>query len=141
MVGFGLRYRGNDIVKGLKMEKSKRDFVVYVAGPYRGSTRLEIMDNIRESIIVGAGLRAEGYTVIITHLESFFNEDCLSENDWLEHGLSLLSRCDAVYDFRKNRFSAGTELEVNKAKELSIPVCETLEGIDSAYTKGCYNEL
>ena len=113
--------------------KSKRDYVVYVAGPYRADTEEEINANIREACSIGAELRKAGYTVIIPHIESYMFEDALTEEEWLEHGISLLKRANAVYDFRNGRKSTGTEDEVTVARGSSTPVCYSIADVNKAF--------
>lgn len=113
--------------------KDKRRFVVYVAGPYRGDTKREVRDNISEAIEVASCIRQAGYTAIVPHLESLYNEDCIAEADWLEHGLALLRRCHAVFDFRRGRSSRGTEEEITLATILGIPVVIHVGQLDSVF--------
>lgn len=112
-----------------KTKNNKREFVVYVAGPYRGN----IKNNIKEACEIGAELRKAGYTVIIPHIESYGYESALTEEEWLAHGIELLKRCNAVYDFRKGRLSTGTADEVAVAKKRNTPVCYSVEGVHEAY--------
>jgi hypothetical protein len=119
------------IGKSINLKRSglmidKRQIVVYVAGPYRAFTQREIRDNVSEAIEVASDIRVAGYSAIVPHLESLYNEHCISEADWLEHGLSLLQRCSAVFDFRNGRRSVGTEKEISLACELGIPVFSSI---------------
>lgn len=111
----------------------KRQFVVYIAGPYSADTKREVRDNISEAIEVAGDIRQSGYSAIVPHLESLHNENCISEEDWLEHGLSLLRRCSAVFDFRRGRRSRGTEIEVSLATMLGIPVVTSIGALDTHF--------
>lgn len=110
--------------------RDKRQFVVYVAGPYSADSKREVMANVFEAIEVAAEIRRAGFTAIVPHLESLFNEDCISEEEWLDHGFALLRRCSAVVDFRKGRRSQGTEKEVTLATILGIPVVTSVGALD-----------
>lgn len=111
------------------MKNNKREFVVYVAGPYRGNAH----KNTLEACQIGSELRKAGYTVIIPHIESYGFESALTEEEWIDHGIVLLKRANAVYDFRKGRTSIGTEAEVKAAKENFIPICHSVAEVDRVW--------
>ena len=113
--------------------KDKRQFVVYVAGPYRADTEREVRDNISEAIEVASQIRSAGYSAVVPHLESLHNEECISENDWIEHGLALLQRCSAVVDFRRGRRSAGTDRECCLAGMLGIPIVTSVGALERVF--------
>ena len=113
--------------------KDKRQFVVYVAGPYSAATKREVRDNISEAIEVASHIRMAGYSAIVPHLESLHNEECISEKAWLEHGLALLRRCSAVVDFRKGRRSAGAENECCLARTLGIPIVTSVGALEQVF--------
>ena len=115
--------------------RDKRQIVVYVAGPYRADTKREVRDNISDAIEVAANIRRAGYSAVVPHLESLQNEECLTEDGWLEHGLALLRRCHAVFDFRRGRRSGGTEKEVTLATIIGIPVVISIGALDTHF--GC----
>ena len=72
---------------------------------------------------VSAGeLRREGVVCVVPHLESVYNEDALSEEGWLDHGLVLLERCDAVLVLDRWEESKGTLTEVEFAERRGLPV-------------------
>ena len=111
----------------------KRNFVVYVAGPYSGVTRRQTRDNISHAIEVGEAIRVLGFSAIVPHIESHGCENCLSEKGWYDHGIALMSRCDVVFDFRYGRRSNGTEKEVKIAEKLGIPIVINLIELNRLY--------
>lgn len=91
---------------------------VYVAGPY---TKGDVATNVRNAIIAGNNLRALGYTPFVPHLTHFWHMQVPHEIEyWYAYDLEWLEMCDAV--FRLPGESAGADKEVERAKELGIPV-------------------
>lgn len=117
------------------MNRDRRQFVVYVAGPYRADTYRGIMNNVLEAAEIGGLIRSKGFTAVVPHLEALHNYFCMDEADWIEHGLSLVRRCHAVFDFRKGRISKGTEGEVILANILDIPVVTTTNELCLVFDK------
>lgn len=94
----------------------------YIAGPYSAPTRIGVIESICEAIKIASKVRKAGYAAIVPHLESMFSEDSLNEAGWLEHDIELLSRCDAVIVGHGWETSIGTQVEIEEAECLKIPV-------------------
>ena len=94
--------------------------VVYVAGPYRG----EIKYNVLKAAAVGRLLRQCGKAVIIPHVESTFFPESLTEDEWIEHGIDLLHCVDTVVLVPEWQDSIGTRNEIDYAKEYKKSVYE-----------------
>ena len=95
---------------------------VYVAGPYRGDeTR-----NVAEAARVGASLVEQGFTPIVPHLTFLMGvvNPTVSDRNWLDYGLRLLRRCDAV--LRIGERTPGTDAEVEEADKRDIPVFDSI---------------
>jgi hypothetical protein len=118
--------------------------VVYIAGPYSAESRPEILVNIAMAVLEAATLRRHGFVVIVPHIESLFSEDSMDEFEWIDHGIELVKRCDAVFDIRRGLHvqqrlglcyqcepapSHGTEMEIAEARRRGIPVFETVESL------------
>jgi hypothetical protein len=94
--------------------------VIYVAGPYRG----EIKYNVLKAAAVGRLLRQCGKAVIIPHVESLFFPESLTEDEWIEHGIDLLHCVDTIVLVPDWRDSTGTRNEIDYAKEYKKSVYE-----------------
>jgi hypothetical protein len=100
--------------------------VVYVAGPYRG----EIKYNVLKAAAVGKLLRQCGKAVIVPHMESIFFPESLTEDEWIEHGIDLLHCVDTVVLVPEWHDSTGTRNEIDYAKEYKKSVYEFAEMCD-----------
>ena len=94
--------------------------VIYVAGPYRG----EIKYNVLKAAAVGRLLRQCGKAVIIPHVESLFFPESLTEDEWIEHGIDLLHCVDTIVLVPEWQNSSGTGNEIEYAKEYKKSVYE-----------------
>jgi len=94
--------------------------VIYVAGPYRG----EIKYNVLKAAAVGKLLRQCGKAVIVPHMESLFFPESLTEDEWVEHGIDLLHCVDTVVLVPEWYDSPGTRNEIDYAKEYKKSVYE-----------------
>jgi hypothetical protein len=117
--------------KGQRM--NRREIVIYVAGPYTAATKEGVKANISEAAEVAAEIRRAGFSAVVPHLESLYNIACISEGAWIEHGIALLRRCDAIFDFRRGRKSAGTEIEVRISKLRGMPRFTTVTDLVKHY--------
>ena len=119
---------------------NRRDIVVYIAGPYSAESKAEVFFNIGEAVRWATEVRQAGFSAIVPHLESFFCQDSLSEEQWLEHCLSLVKRCSAVLDTRQGRKSSGTASEVMTAHILGIPVVTSVYQLTECFCER-YDEM
>lgn len=93
--------------------------LVYVAGPY---AEPDPVSNTREAIRVGMHLHeATGAEVIIPHLSLLAHMLNPRPADyWYRFGRGLVEHCDALY--RLDGYSLGSDIEVDHAIKLDIPV-------------------
>lgn len=109
----------------------KTNPIIYIAGPYRGRSPQKTNHNIKNAARVAAVLRKAGYVCVVPHLESLYEEKILTEDQWIQHGLSLLKRCDCVVTTCIDISSSkGSMLEVSKAEEWGILV---FYGVDAFF--------
>lgn len=104
---------------------------VYVAGPYILG---DMAVNIRNAILAGDRLAQAGCEPFIPHLMHFWN--LLSPHDqefWCEQSLRWLEVCDGLLRLRGE--SAGADREVERARELGIPVYQSVVEILREVTK------
>lgn len=91
---------------------------IYVAGPY---TKGDVEENVRHAIFIGNWIAAFGHTVFIPHLTHFWDKEHPHDWEfWMKQDLEWLKLCDAVY--RIPGESKGADIEVERARELGIPV-------------------
>lgn len=97
----------------------------YVAGPYASDP----VANTRRAIETGMELWATGQVVpLIPHLSLLSNfVHPMPETDWYAFDLDLLEHCDAV--LRIPGESKGADREVERARELGLPVFETVDAV------------
>ncbi|NWD65774.1 DUF1937 family protein [Pseudomonas sp. IPO3774] len=108
--------------------------VVYVAGPYRASSREKIADNISAARAVAVSTARLGWFPICPHTNTAHFDDELPDQDqfFLDGTLALMERCDAVVLIDGWRYSAGTLGEVHRARELGMPIFGCLEDLPTA---------
>lgn len=96
--------------------------LVYVAGPYRGDIKKNIKNAEKESI----ELIRQGFDVLTPHKNTAgyerYEDTEITHKTWLDMGLNLLSRCDALYVMKNAESSEGTQAEIAFAFEHNIPV-------------------
>jgi len=104
---------------------------IYVAGPYtKGDTVL----NVREAVTIGNLLRLMGHTPFIPHLTFAWHLIIPQTYDfWCAYDMEWLEKCDAVFRFPGE--STGADKEVERAKEIGLPVFYTLDDVKK-YEKG-----
>lgn len=101
--------------------------IVYVAGAMNGSNILDVLGNISRGIKVGAELLELGYAPFVPHLDIAFklqggDNFNVDMQTYYDYTMEFLTRCDFVIVCPKSENSKGTKLEIEKAKELGIPV-------------------
>lgn len=96
--------------------------LVYVAGPYRGDIKKNIENAENKSI----ELIRQGFDVITPHKNTAgyekYEDGVITHETWLELGLNLLLRCDAIYVMKNMENSEGTQAEIVFALKHSIPI-------------------
>lgn len=96
--------------------------MIYIAGPYRASTKLGIIINILKARKVAKKYWALGYTVITPHCNSALMDGCAPDAVFLRGGLKLLECAKLMVVLPGWEKSQGTLAEIEYAKEHSIPI-------------------
>lgn len=94
--------------------------LLYVAGPYTGKTDNEVYENIQRARQRAKKYWELGYAVFCPHLNTAFFSGIVPEEQFLEAGLLLLSKCDAIALPVNWELSKGTVAEVAYAEELGL---------------------
>jgi nucleoside 2-deoxyribosyltransferase len=95
---------------------------IYVAGPM---TNGDVGANVRNAINAGEYLRQRGFAVYVPHLCWFWSQvHTVSYEEWMQHDLAWLARCDAM--LRLEGESPGASREQAYAVQHGIPVFHSL---------------
>ena len=100
--------------------------VIYVAGPYTAETDWERGLNIKKADGVTSHLWRLGFYAVCPHKITAFYGGLCDEEIFIEGGLEILRRCDAVVLVDGWEKSGGTLGEIEEAFKLNIPVYETV---------------
>jgi len=101
--------------------------VVYVAGPYRASTEIGVVRNIRAAEELALKVWLAGAACICPHMNTAMFGGAADDSLWLKGDLEILKRCDAVMCTANWKESKGAIEEVKTAREKGIPVFEEFE--------------
>ncbi len=96
--------------------------VIYVAGKYRGQSENEVYENINHARAAARKLWLEGWCVITPHLNSAFMGGMSDADRFLQGGLELVRRSDAIYMLNNWAASEGARAELKEANRLGLPV-------------------
>jgi hypothetical protein len=105
----------------------KRMKVIYLAGPYRGATEWDVVQNIRRAEALALEVWKLGAACICPHKNTALLGGAAPDELWLQGDLELLRRCDAVICTADWSRSAGAINEVALARETGLPVFETID--------------
>lgn len=96
--------------------------LVFVAGPYRAGSEWEVLQNIRSAEELSLELWKMGLAVICPHKNTEWFGGAAPDQVWLEGGLEMVRRSDAVVCTPNWGQSDGARGEVALAQSLGIPV-------------------
>lgn len=103
--------------------------VVYIAGPFRDHTAWKVEQHVRLAEDLSYAVAQLGAMPLCPHTNTRYSHGTLTEQFWLDGTLELLSRCDAVIVTGDWKQSEGARAEVIAARQLSIPVFETIDAL------------
>ena len=107
------------------MKFSRRDIVIYIAGPYRADTWGKVKQNVAAAMDVAAELLHAGYTVICPHsMTHEFEMYGLPDEVFLDSDLRLIGRCDAILMLPNWRASTGSIAEHHQAQDNGMRIFE-----------------
>ena len=101
--------------------------LIYLAGPYRAATVWQMVANIRRAEALALLVWQAGAACICPHKNTALFDGADDDSLWLQGDLEMLRRCDAVICTDDWKNSTGARAEVALAKELDIPVFETIQ--------------
>lgn len=105
---------------------------VYVAGAMNSDNILGVLENIQRGICYGGQVLKLGLAPFVPHLDVFFKmlggEDLnIPMQHYYNYTMEFLTKCDYVLVCSKYENSKGTLAEIEKAKELNMPIFYSLE--------------
>lgn len=112
---------------------------VYIAHPYSAPKPELRRRNVRRASELSSAVNRAGCATISPLQESYGRDDALSKEQWTQHGLVLLSVCEAVVAPDSWRESSWCSKEINLARIVGIPVFEATYGVPSF--NGSYETL
>ena len=101
--------------------------LIYVAGPFRSSTCWGVFQNVRWAEKAALRLADEGWAVLCPHLNTAWFDQSYPEiptQAYLEGGLEMVKRCDAIYMLKDFSSSEGSMAEL---------ACAINNGLDVIY--------
>jgi len=103
--------------------------LIYIAGPYRGTTGWEIEENVRQAERVALQVWKMGYAAICPHCNTrmFFGE--IDEDLAMKGCLEILQRCDGVLFIQGWEGSEGAMIEWQEARRRNIPIYYELSAL------------
>lgn len=107
--------------------------VIFVSGSYSGGNYAEIQVNIEKSEIVSIELFKKDWSVFTPHKNTAhydgYNHVKFTYNFWMDVGMELLKRSDAIFMMKDWEKSKGALFEKKLAEKLNIPVYYEKDGI------------
>ena len=104
--------------------------LIYIAGPYRSDSEIGVLGNIQAAEKIAARVWSLGLYALCPHKNSAFFGGITSDENFLQGGLEMLRRCDAVMVVSLKSYdgfvSSGTALEIAEARKLNIPIFHRL---------------
>ena len=96
--------------------------LVYIAGRYRAKTLVGRLWNIWKARRAAKRLSREGWCVVCPHMNTAMLDGHQPDSFWLDCGLELLARCNAIYMLEGWQWSVGACREWQLAKELELDI-------------------
>lgn len=103
---------------------------IFISGPYSASHPREVQRNVSKAIYHAIFLMKKGHSVFVPHLSHYIHihPACPFEyEEYLRNDMAWLEVSEAV--LRLPGASVGADKEVERAKELGIPVYHSIEEI------------
>lgn len=115
---------------------------LYVAGPYSSDSVCGALDNMRRGMRKATEKFLEGWAPFCPWMDFHYSlmlrgDESLSVQDYYQYSLAWLEVSDAMYVLKGWAQSKGTLAEIERAKELGIPIEyeETAAEVEEAYTE------
>lgn len=107
---------------------------VYLAGKYSADNIIDCLSNINEGITCGAMLLSKGYAVFCPFLDHHFAltpySPLLEKKHYQNNSMAWVDVSDALLIMPHSEGSKGVQREIERAKDLGIPVFYSLHDLD-----------
>jgi hypothetical protein len=113
---------------------------VYIAGAYSADNVLGVLNNMRVGMRAGTKVLLAGFSPFVPWLDYHFqlmlreNEE-LEVEDYYRYSLAWLEVSEVVLVLPNSGKSKGTQAEIERAKELGIPIVYSMIGLHHAAKK------
>ena len=120
-----------------------KPMLIYVAGPYTGSSRLEIEENVNRAIDYGIEIFHRGHSPYVPHLTDLIDRRAkevgkeMSWGDFMAWDAPWLEVCDALLFIGESK---GANIELEEAKQLGKTVFYSISEVPSLNAR-CFNLL
>jgi len=101
---------------------------VYIAGPYRATTRWGVECNIRIAEQHAMMIARFNAIPIIPHAMYRYFDGTMCDDFWIAATLSILKRCDVIVMLPNWKDSEGSKLEHEQAEADGLPIFYASEG-------------
>jgi hypothetical protein len=114
---------------------------IYIAGAYSADNVMDVLTNMRKGMRLSTEAFLAGFAVFCPWLDHQFvwqlrEGETLTIDNFYQYSLTWLSVSDAILLVPGYENSYGTQKELEKAKELGIPVFHTLQQLIDADKAG-----
>jgi hypothetical protein len=104
---------------------------IYIAGAYSADNVITVLDNIRRGMRKATEVLLAGYAPFCPWLDFHFQlmlheGENLTVEDYYAYSMAWLEASDAVLVLPNSEHSKGTQKEILRAKELRLPIVESV---------------
>lgn len=107
---------------------------VYVAGPYSSDNVMGVLENMRKGMRMATKVFLAGFAPFCPWIDYHFalmvrGDERLTVDQYYQYSMAWLERSDAVLVLPGSERSRGTQAELQRARELGIPIYHTLDDL------------
>ena len=107
---------------------------VYVAGPYSANNVIDVLHNMRRGLKISKDVFLRGFAPFAPWLDYLYtlmldDGETLSVEQYYAYSMAWLEKADCVLVLPGYEQSKGTMAEIEKAKELGIPIYYNIKDI------------
>ncbi len=107
---------------------------VYVAGAYSNNNVIGVLDNMRKGMRASVEVFLSGFSPFCPWLDYQFQlmlreGEVLTVQDYYNYSMAWLEVSDVVLVLPDSENSKGTQAEIERAKDLNIPIFYNLEDL------------
>ena len=111
---------------------------VYVAGAYSAGNVIDVLNNMRRGMRAATEVLLAGYSPFVPWFDYHFqlmlqDGETLSVEDYYRYSIAWLEVSDAMLVLPNSENSKGTQAEIERAKELGIPIFTSLDALNQEF--------